>query len=430
MQAVGSLEELYLKREDRIRVHLDAMERLRKQVDSVYDKSPRGGNRDTERLALQEEGKALEDCLRVEREGMECVRLESCHFRCLQRIGSDKNAALSEVDVCIEGDGQILLSRVTLSSEPMIPPCPAGLVQGAVSIWPGGVHGTYEILVSYWKGPRGVDELQKISSLEMDRNVKGVLSAGKYRKCALLWRDGTRDELYCAHFEELEETLGAHMRRCKRRRVQRVEGITKLWALQRQAYDKGNEQHERMLLQLWEAAKQGEKLPDRVGPHWKTLGFQGNDPATDFRGMGLLGLHTLLFMAKHRLQDMQNILASNQDYPFAAAAINVCSLIFEKLNFKASTSLDQLYHSSAEFNTPLMDFFCRVEDENVFEEVFVVLLLLVDATYVKMKATYMQFPIVMKSVRSVFDELMALRVVSVDQLRFLVQQRILAQKML
>ena len=29
------------------------------------------------------------------------------------------------------------------------------------------------------------------------------------------------------------------------------------------------------------------------------LGFQGPDPATDFRGMGLLGLHQLLYLATH-----------------------------------------------------------------------------------------------------------------------------------
>ena len=29
------------------------------------------------------------------------------------------------------------------------------------------------------------------------------------------------------------------------------------------------------------------------------LGFQGHDPATDFRGMGLLGLHQLLYLATH-----------------------------------------------------------------------------------------------------------------------------------
>ena len=38
-----------------------------------------------------------------------------------------------------------------------------------------------------------------------------------------------------------------------------------------------------------------EKLTSRVSPQWKELGFQGNDPATDFRGMGIFGLMCLQY---------------------------------------------------------------------------------------------------------------------------------------
>ena len=36
------------------------------------------------------------------------------------------------------------------------------------------------------------------------------------------------------------------------------------------------------------------KLDSRISGQWGELGFQGNDPATDFRGMGVLGLDQLL----------------------------------------------------------------------------------------------------------------------------------------
>jgi hypothetical protein len=36
------------------------------------------------------------------------------------------------------------------------------------------------------------------------------------------------------------------------------------------------------------------KLDERISDHWAELGFQGKDPATDFRGMGVLGLDQLL----------------------------------------------------------------------------------------------------------------------------------------
>ncbi len=32
----------------------------------------------------------------------------------------------------------------------------------------------------------------------------------------------------------------------------------------------------------------------RITKQWQDIGFQGDDPGTDFRGMGMLGLHNLM----------------------------------------------------------------------------------------------------------------------------------------
>ena len=45
-----------------------------------------------------------------------------------------------------------------------------------------------------------------------------------------------------------------------------------------------------MLMSLWNTLKPGEALDDRMSKKWIDIGFQGMDPATDFRGSGLLGL--------------------------------------------------------------------------------------------------------------------------------------------
>ena len=39
----------------------------------------------------------------------------------------------------------------------------------------------------------------------------------------------------------------------------------------------------------------GCQLTERISKQWQDIGFQGNNPATDFRGMGLLGLKSLLY---------------------------------------------------------------------------------------------------------------------------------------
>merc|ERR1712001_415383 len=59
------------------------------------------------------------------------------------------------------------------------------------------------------------------------------------------------------------------------------------------AYDADNLLHEQQLLQLWSLLQPGVPLMTRKTKQWQNIGFQGNDPKTDFRGMGLLGLENL-----------------------------------------------------------------------------------------------------------------------------------------
>lgn len=52
-------------------------------------------------------------------------------------------------------------------------------------------------------------------------------------------------------------------------------------------YDSNNQEHEQILLLLWERIFPKEKLTARKSKQWVGAGFQGEDPATDFRAMGL-----------------------------------------------------------------------------------------------------------------------------------------------
>lgn len=67
-------------------------------------------------------------------------------------------------------------------------------------------------------------------------------------------------------------------------------------------YDSTNPQHESWLMELWSLyLPRGPAHPNppaRVTPDWGLLGFQGSDPATDFRGMGVLGLRNLMEFAR------------------------------------------------------------------------------------------------------------------------------------
>jgi len=47
-------------------------------------------------------------------------------------------------------------------------------------------------------------------------------------------------------------------------------------------------------MSLWTQLKAPEVLTGRMSAQWETLGFQGRDPATDFRGGGILSLKAYL----------------------------------------------------------------------------------------------------------------------------------------
>ena len=48
-----------------------------------------------------------------------------------------------------------------------------------------------------------------------------------------------------------------------------------------------------LFFQLWKVLKPNIPLKGRRCQQWTEIGFQGDDPSTDFRGMGLLGLENL-----------------------------------------------------------------------------------------------------------------------------------------
>jgi hypothetical protein len=96
--------------------------------------------------------------------------------------------------------------------------------------------------------------------------------------------------------------------------------------------------------------------------------LQGNDPATDFRGMGLLGLTTILYFARHHADTLSALLKhgrsvvlsppptspsvsplgvrvsrfflSYRSYPWASTGINLTQMLFKSLKLDGTYSLD------------------------------------------------------------------------------------------
>ncbi|OXB62930.1 hypothetical protein ASZ78_006865 [Callipepla squamata] len=78
-----------------------------------------------------------------------------------------------------------------------------------------------------------------------------------------------------------------------------ITGYKKLYldveSLRKVTYDSENEEHEEQLIELWNLLMPHENLKGRITKQWCDIGFQGDDPKTDFRGMGLLGLVNLVY---------------------------------------------------------------------------------------------------------------------------------------
>lgn len=70
--------------------------------------------------------------------------------------------------------------------------------------------------------------------------------------------------------------------------------------------------------------------PDCEDRHWESVGFQGTDPSTDFRDMGVFALLQMLSLVTGTaLSAMRNILAASRHavkgFPLAPVCINIRS---------------------------------------------------------------------------------------------------------
>lgn len=76
-------------------------------------------------------------------------------------------------------------------------------------------------------------------------------------------------------------------------------------------------------------------LQSRVSNQWTEVGFQGDDPATDFRGMGLLGLNQLIYFSTAYNTEACSIMRKSnhptKGYPFAIVGISMTSLVRDLL---------------------------------------------------------------------------------------------------
>lgn len=175
-------------------------------------------------------------------------------------------------------------------------------------------------------------------------------------------------------------------------------------------YDRNNAKHEETLLKLWSLIFPTVPLSARVSDQWKILGFQGTDPASDFRGMGLLGLSNLVYFAEKysdvfRAIVKRNVDRGSRDYPAAVAGINITQTLFEMLNVNKPIN----------FNGPPLPIFRILFDHPfAFEEMYCTIFQVLDRTWDEMNASYMEFPKVIAAVKRQISDSLQVNPTSLD----------------
>lgn len=73
----------------------------------------------------------------------------------------------------------------------------------------------------------------------------------------------------------------------------------------------------------------------RYGHHWEEIGFQGTDPATDLRGVGMLGLLQMLAFVLQYKDYLKECLRYSEDetynFPMCVTLINITGFTLEWL---------------------------------------------------------------------------------------------------
>lgn len=241
---------------------------------------------------------------------------------------------------------------------------------------------------------------------------------------------------------ETEEVLYSHLTRWKKLKHSQIDQIKRLFSLSQITFDETNKEHEDLLFKLWELSFSSSHGIARVSDKWKLIGFQYNDPVSDFRGMGILGLINLVYLMENYNEFCQRVLSLKRDYPFASIGINISSTVFSFL--KVSLNKLNVPSSSPSWSSDLLNFmcYCRLEKSHkldtvknierfsnfTFNEVYCHTMFLFDKLWESMKATYMDTPNVLFLTKIRMKKILKRRPKSIEQFKSFVDQELISIK--
>uniref|UniRef100_A0A6N2LYR4 ELMO domain-containing protein n=2 Tax=Salix viminalis TaxID=40686 RepID=A0A6N2LYR4_SALVM len=161
--------------------------------------------------------------------------------------------------------------------------------------------------------------------------------------------------------------------------------LQKLQERMRTPFDETRPDHQEALRSLWIAAFPDIPLKGLISEQWKDMGWQGANPSTDFRGCGFISLENLLFFSRTYPVIVQAGWAASYlgiPDPFAVAGINVSFMLIQMLDLQ----------SEKPRRLPGVTFVKLLgEDESAFDVLFCIAFEMMDAQWLAMRASYMEF---------------------------------------
>ena len=144
----------------------------------------------------------------------------------------------------------------------------------------------------------------------------------------------------------------------------------------------------------------GDKPFAAVSANWRMAGFQGNDPITDLRGVGSLGLKQLAyFVTKYpdrsvavrmrRLNSTAHPGTAADAYPWAAVGINITRAVCELFHVLSP------YGAPGGFACARCSYWSVLRDEDFINELYCAMFEYVDAQHSARGLGYMDFPMLL-----------------------------------
>lgn len=194
--------------------------------------------------------------------------------------------------------------------------------------------------------------------------------------------------------------------------VQRLEQLREMLYT---PFDPNDEVHQETLRELWALAFPGEPCLALKTAKWKDMGWQGDDPATDFRGAGYYGLLNLIYLGEQQPALFERLLKksvgrrSDWEYPFAVAGLNITFTLHNLLGIHETEELPTT--SAGRAFLALLS-----ENDMAFEELYSMAFELLDETWLSLGASYMQFNNVLKVVAKKVEQALNKRPATLSQL--------------